>query len=62
MDIISFSNGVYKLIRDKVKSLKEHVCAGNAKSYDDYLKLTGQMKTLEELEQDVKRLLDEDNK
>ena len=53
MDIISFSSGVYKLIREKVKTLQEHLHAGNAKNYEEYLKLTGQIKTLEELEQDI---------
>ena len=60
MDLISFSSGVYKLIREKIKTLQEHLHAGNAKNYEEYLKLTGQIKTLEELEQDIKELLDKE--
>ena len=60
MDLISFSSGVYKLIREKVKALQEHLHANKEKNYEEYLKLTGQIKTLEELEQDIKELLDKE--
>ena len=59
MDIITLSDKIRKIIRDKREQLTELITSGSAKDMEQYRHLIGQLDALNFIEQELSNLLDE---
>ena len=59
MDIITLSDKIRKILRDKKAQLNDIVTSGSAKDMEQYRHLIGQLDALNFIEQELSNLLDE---
>tara|TARA_R110000803_G_scaffold151856_1_gene216894 strand:+ start:459 stop:656 length:198 start_codon:yes stop_codon:yes gene_type:complete len=58
MDGLWFSDKILRIIRDKKEKITDFVMHGSTTEKADYNFMVGQFRTLEELESDIKEILD----
>ena len=58
MDEIYTSEAVFRIIRDRRQSIVDLMMYGNVKSMEQYRELMGNMEALNHVEQELKHLLD----
>tara|TARA_R100000935_G_scaffold17255_2_gene33961 strand:- start:6646 stop:6843 length:198 start_codon:yes stop_codon:yes gene_type:complete len=58
MDEIRTSEAVFRIIRDRRQSIVDLMMYGNVKSMEQYRELMGNMEALNHVEQELKHLLD----
>ena len=59
MDIITLSDKIRRIIRDKKTQINDIVTSGSAKDMEQYKHLIGQLDALNFIEQELSNLLDE---
>jgi len=58
MDDIYIAEAVFRVLRERRQSVTDHMIYGNVKSMEQYRELMGNMECLNHVEQELKSLLD----
>ena len=57
MTYVGLVENIFRIIRDKQAGISDNVCHGNVKSMEQYRELMGKLASLNEIEQELKDLL-----